>query len=51
VDPDVVVDNRPHETFGGTDAQLDAAVRHLQDLIRTKPMPVPPPPPYPIKRQ
>jgi tricorn protease len=51
VDPDIVVDNAPHATFGGADAQLDAAVRHLQDLIRTKPLPVPPPPPYPIKRQ
>ena len=50
VDPDIVVDNLPHETYGGKDAQLDAAVRHLQELIRTKPIPVPPPPPYPIKR-
>ena len=51
VDPDIVVDNLPHETFGGKDAQLDAAVRHLQELIKTKPIPVPPPPPYPIKRK
>ncbi len=51
VDPDIIVDNLPHETHGGKDAQLEAAVKHLQDLIRTKPMPVPPPPPYPIKRQ
>ncbi len=50
VDPDIVVDNLPHETFGGKDAQLDAAVRHLQELIKTKPIAVPPPPPYPIKR-
>ncbi len=50
VDPDIVVDNRPHETFGGKDAQLDAAIQHLQELITTKPMPVPPPPPYPIKK-
>jgi len=50
VDPDIVVDNLPAETFGGKDAQLDAAIRHLQDLIKTKPIPVPPPPPYPIKR-
>jgi len=51
VDPDIVVDNLPHATFNGQDAQLDAAVKHLQELIRTKPIPVPPPPPYPIKRQ
>lgn len=50
VDPDIVVDNLPHATFGGQDAQLDAAVKHLQELIKTKPIPVPPPPPYPIKR-
>jgi tricorn protease len=50
VDPDIVVDNLPHETFGGKDAQLEAAVRHLQELIKAKPLPVPPPPPYPIKR-
>jgi tricorn protease len=50
VDPDIVVDNLPFETFGGKDAQLEAAVKHLQELIRTKPLPVPPPPPYPIKR-
>ena len=50
VDPDIAVDNLPHATFGGRDAQLEAAVRHLQDLIKTKPIPVPPPPPYPIKR-
>jgi tricorn protease len=50
VDPDVVVDDLPHATFEGGDAQLDAAVKYLQDLIRTQPVPVPPAPPYPIKR-
>lgn len=50
VDPDIVVDNRPHETFGGKDAQLDAAIQHLQGLIKAQPLPVPPPPPYPIKK-
>ena len=50
VEPDVVVDNLPHATFKGGDAQLDEAVRHLSELIKTKPLPVPPPPPYPIKR-
>jgi tricorn protease len=49
VDPDLVVDNLPHATFKGGDAQLDAAIAHLQELIRTKPMPVPPAPPYPNK--
>jgi tricorn protease len=50
VEPDVVVDNLPNATFLGQDAQLDAAVKHLLDLIKTKPVTVPPPPPYPIKR-
>jgi len=51
VDPDIVVDNLPHAAFNGQDDQLDAAVKHLQELIRTRPIPVPPPPPYPVKRQ
>ena len=50
VEPDIVVDNLPHASFKGADAQLDAAVAHLQELIETRPVPVPPPPPYPIKR-
>jgi len=49
VDPDMVVDNLPHATFGGSDAQLDAAVKYLEELIRKDPRPVPPPPPYPNK--
>ena len=49
VDPDVVVDNLPHATFAGKDAQLEAAVAHLQEQIRLKPVPVPPPPRYPDK--
>ncbi|HYV86426.1 MAG TPA: S41 family peptidase [Patescibacteria group bacterium] len=49
VDPDIVVDNLPHATFEGGDAQLDAAVKYLLEEIRTKPIPVPPPPAYPDK--
>jgi tricorn protease len=49
VDPDIVVDNPPHATFEGGDAQLDAAVRYLLEEIRTKPVPVPPAPAYPDK--
>jgi tricorn protease len=49
VDPDIVVDNLPHATFKGGDAQLDAAIAHLEALIASKPVPVPPPPPYPDK--
>ena len=49
VDPDMVVDNLPHATFGGQDAQLEAAVRHLLHRIEEDPRPVPPPPAYPDK--
>ncbi len=49
VDPDIVVDNLPHATFEGKDAQLEAAIRYLQDLIRKEPVTVPPPPAYPDK--
>lgn len=49
VDPDIVVDNLPRSTFEGRDAQLEAAVAHLRDLIARDPRPVPPAPPYPRK--
>ncbi len=49
VDPDLMVDNLPHATFNGEDAQLTAAVQHLQDLIRRDPRPVPQAPAYPDK--
>ena len=44
VDPDIVVDNPPHATFLGKDAQLDAAIRHLQRRIAEHPVVTPPPP-------
>lgn len=37
-------------TFDGRDAQLEAAVKHLQELIAKDPRPVPPAPKYPDKR-
>ncbi len=44
VDPDIVVDNLPHATFKGKDAQLEAAIKHVQKMIKEKPVePVPPP--------
>ncbi len=49
VEPDVVVDNLPHETFKGRDAQLEAAVHHLKGLISSRPVEVPPVPAYPDK--
>ncbi len=49
VEPDIEIDNLPHATFEGKDAQLDAAIQHLQKLIREKPVTTPPPPDYPDK--
>jgi tricorn protease len=49
VDPDIVVDNLPHATFGGEDAQLQAAIDHLLERIAEDPRDVPPPPEYPDK--
>jgi tricorn protease len=49
VDPDIVVDNLPHATFAGKDAQLEAAIAYLQQEIKAHPNPVPPHPAYPDK--
>jgi tricorn protease len=49
VDPDVVVENAPHATFEGKDAQLDAAIQYLQEKIKAEPVPVPKAPAYPNK--
>jgi len=49
VEPDIEVDNLPHRTFEGHDAQLEAAIEHLQRLMEEKPHERPAPPPYPDK--
>ncbi len=49
VEPDVIVDNGPHATFMGQDAQLIAAVEHLKKLIAEKPIPPAVPPAKPDK--
>jgi tricorn protease len=49
VEPDITVDNMPHATFTGTDAQLQAAIDLLKQQIKDDPRPVPPHPPYPDK--
>ncbi len=49
VDPDVVVDNLPRATFLGNDAQLEAALKLLQQQIQADPRPVPKAPAYPDK--
>jgi len=49
VDPDIVVDNLPHATYEGNDAELERAVEELTKEIRDDPRPVPAHPPYPDK--
>ncbi len=49
VDPDMVVDNLPHATFEGSDAQLAAGMEYLGKMVKDHPNPVPPPPAYPNK--
>ena len=50
VDPDIVVDNPPHATFRGEDAQLAAALAYLKEKIAREPVDVPPAPPHPDHR-
>lgn len=47
--PDIEVDNLPHATFNGSDAQLETAVKHLLERIAEDPRAVPQPPPHPDK--
>lgn len=49
VTPDVEVDNPPHATFMGEDAQLDAAIRILNDKLREKPVVEPSPPVFRLR--
>lgn len=49
VEPDIVVDNLPHATFNGEDAQLRAAVDHLLERIRQEPVPPVQRPAFPNK--
>jgi tricorn protease len=48
-DPGMVIDNPPHSTFEGQDAQLEAAIRYMTEQIKAHPQAVPAPPPYPDK--
>jgi tricorn protease len=49
VDPDIVVDNLPHATFRGEDAQLKAAIEYLREKIKKEPVEVPAMPTRPDK--
>ena len=47
--PNIEVENPPHETFNGKDAQLEAAIKLLQEKIAEDPRDVPAVPEYPDK--
>ncbi|MFO7852889.1 MAG: S41 family peptidase [Bacteroidota bacterium] len=47
--PDIEVDNLPHETFKGKDAQLETAIKHLMELMEKEPVEIPPIPERPDK--
>ena len=47
VEPDIEMDNPPHATFNGEDAQLDEAIEYLLGEMDRDPRPVPEPPAYP----
>ena len=48
-EPDIILDNLPHETYMGKDAQLDAAIELLKKQISEDPRDVPKVPNYPDK--
>jgi len=39
INPTIEVDNLPHATFNGDDAQLEAAIKYLQQKIEQEPIP------------
>lgn len=39
ISPDIEVNNMPHATYKGSDAQLERAISHLQDKIKAQPIP------------
>ena len=47
VSPTIEVDNLPHATFGGKDAQLEAAIEYLQQKIEEEPIPAMKAKPFP----
>lgn len=49
VSPDIEVDNLPHASFNGEDAQLEAAIEYLQKKIAEDPRELPQAPKYPNK--
>jgi tricorn protease len=51
VTPDVTVDNLPFATYKGADAQLDAAIKLLEEKIAKQPLPAVTVPPYPTLKR
>jgi tricorn protease len=49
LEPDMEVDNLPHATFNGKDAQLEAAIQYLLEEIKKDPREVPAAPAFPDK--
>jgi len=49
VDPDVVIDNDPHEEFKGIDRQLDKAIELIKEEVKAYKKAVPPIPAFPNK--
>jgi tricorn protease len=47
--PDIEVQNMPYEVWRGQDAQLDKAIAHVQELLKTSAVEIPPVPEYPVK--
>ena len=48
LEPDILIDNLPHKTFMGNDAQLEKAVHYLLEKIKKEPVTVPSPPQTPV---
>ncbi|MEP7154206.1 MAG: S41 family peptidase [Betaproteobacteria bacterium] len=51
VAPDMEVDNLPHATFNGGDAQLEAAIRYLSEKIAKEPVRAPVVPAFPVRKK
>jgi len=50
VDPDIEVENAPHEMVAGRDPQLERGIQYVMEQLRTSPYKKPPRPKYKIQR-
>jgi tricorn protease len=51
VEPDIVIDNDPHEEYKGIDRQLDKAIELIREEVKTYNKTVPPIPEFPKKNK